>query len=75
MDELVVAVLKDFVAVDVFDIEVCVEAEPLLILAFVEQLENKQKITPFSLRFSSRGSNYSWMFSSNSLIPSFQRLL
>ena len=33
------------------------------------------KFTPFSLRFSSSGSNYSWIFSSNSLIASFQRLL
>lgn len=74
MDELIVAVFEDFVAVHILDVEVGVEAEPLLIFTFVEQL-NKQKATPFSFRFSSRGSNYSWMFSSNSLIPSFQRLL
>jgi hypothetical protein len=71
---LVVTVLQDFVAVDVLDVEVRVEAEPLLVLAFVLELGEEMR-TPFSLRFSSSGSNYSWMFSSSSLMASFQRLL
>jgi hypothetical protein len=35
MDNLIVAVLKDFVAVDVLDVEVGVEPEPLLIFALI----------------------------------------
>ncbi len=35
MDELVVAVLKDLVAVDVLDVEMRVKTKPLLILALI----------------------------------------
>jgi hypothetical protein len=35
MDNLIVAVLKDFVAVDVLDVEVSVESEPLLVFALI----------------------------------------
>ncbi len=38
MDHLVVAVFQDFVAVDVFDVEMSVESKPLLVLAFVFEL-------------------------------------
>jgi hypothetical protein len=61
VDHLVVAILEDLVAVDVFDVEVGVEAEPLLVLALVLDL-HQQNSTPFSPRFSSSGSNSSWMF-------------
>ena len=74
VEELVVAVFENPVAVDVFDVEVRVEAEPLLVLTLVLHL-HRTSLTPFSPRFSSNGSNSSWMFSSSSLIASFQRLL
>lgn len=54
MDHLVVAIFEDLVAVDVFDVEVGVEAEPLLILSLVLHL-NDPTSTPFSPRFSSSG--------------------
>jgi hypothetical protein len=71
---LIVAIFKDAIAMDIFDVEMCIKSEPFLILALVFQL-NRCKNTPFSPRFSSSGSNYSWIFSSSSLIASFQRLL
>ena len=74
MNELVVAVFEDAVAVYVFDVGMCVEAESFLILALVLELSGS-RVTPFSPRFSSSGSNYSWMFSRSSLMASFQRLL
>lgn len=74
VDHLVVAVLENLVAVDVFDIEVGVEAKPLLVLALVGDL-NREEGTWFFARFSSRGSNYSWIFSRSSFMASFQRLL
>jgi hypothetical protein len=41
VDHLVVAVLENLVAVDVFDIEVGVEAKPLLVLALVGDLNRE----------------------------------
>lgn len=35
MNELVVAIFKDFVTVDVLDVEMGVKSKPLLILAFI----------------------------------------
>ena len=61
---LVVAVLQHEVAVDVLDVEVGVEAEPFLIFTLILQLSGCKR-TPFSPRFSSSGSNSSWMFSSS----------
>ena len=76
MYDLVVAILEYLVAVDVFDVEVSVETEPFGVFPLVFEL-NDMDSTPLSLslRFWSSGSNYSWIFSSNSLIASFQRLL
>ena len=39
MHHLVVAILKDFVAVDVFDIKMGIETEPLLVLSLVGYLD------------------------------------
>ena len=40
MDELIVAVFEDLVAVDVLDVEVGVKPEPLLILPLIQQLKS-----------------------------------
>jgi hypothetical protein len=47
--------------VHVFDVEVCIESEPLLVAPLVFHL-NSLMLTPFYPRFSSSGSNSSWMF-------------
>lgn len=38
MHHLVVAVLEDFVAMDVFNVKMCIKTEPLFILALVGDL-------------------------------------
>ena len=61
---LIVAIFEDLVAVHVFDVEVRIEPEPLFVTPLVLHLNNLIH-TPFSPRFSSSGSNSSWMFSSS----------
>ena len=58
VDKLVVAVLEYFVAVDILDVEVGVETEPLLVIPLILELSINVKRTPFS-RFSYNGSNSS----------------
>jgi hypothetical protein len=74
MHHLVVAVLEDFVAMDVFNVKMCIKTEPLFILALVGDLHGEIGTCPLAM-FSSRGSNSSWIFYSSSLMASFHKLL
>ena len=44
MDQLVIAILQDLVAVDIFDIQMRIKSEPLIILSFIFELKLIKRI-------------------------------